>query len=198
MRRKLDRKDLITQLRKHYSPGAPISAGDVRRNPKISHPSTFRRYFKKGLKEAAKKAGLNFVPRRKLWTKESVRKAIKDFVKNSGRAPATKDLNTTTRLPHFTTLERLFGSYPKALKACGIDYAKLGRKKWLRKGTHEQVLAILKKKCKALGKVPTVAEIDHDKTMPSSSLYRRRFGNIERALKTAGINVHKLKKTKRR
>ncbi len=75
-----------------------------------------------------------------------------------------------------------FGSWPAAVAAAGLTLSPRGRY-W----TDDQLAAILLEVVQRYGRTPTAAELDRPPSVVTSSTYRRRFGNLQRARQTLGV-----------
>ncbi|MFH1207768.1 MAG: DEAD/DEAH box helicase family protein [Patescibacteria group bacterium] len=115
-------------------------------------------------------------------SKEELLSVLSWFYETYSRPPQTNDLGPRNHLPSSAAFIRNFGSMGKACKLAGIPEKKIT------KNTDNQViLAELKKFYRKLGRPPTDSDVGGKSGLPSSSVFARRFGSLQKARELAGI-----------
>ena len=141
--------------------------------------TTYRKFFGSWNK-ALEMAG--FKPsRRRDYTREGLIELLVKFEKKLGRTPTLEDLKATEDMPSETTCLRFFGSWNKALEAAGLNPNI--RYDW----TREELIELLVKFKKKLGRIPKMEDVKAAEDMPSANTYIKYFGSWNRALEAAGL-----------
>ncbi len=122
--------------------------------------------------------------RRKTLSEAEAISMLRSAARTLGRSPTTHDQHTGA--PHHATILKLFGSWKAGLDAAGLesDFAKF------HKHSDDDILEAIRVKSAELGRVPTPADWEYAKWIPSYATIRRRFpgkGGFVRALAKAGV-----------
>jgi len=117
------------------------------------------------------------------YSKEELLGILKELKKRNKRSPKIDDLKNNLNLPAPSTYFNKFGSWNNALKEANL---KINVRKDY---TKEELLDLLRKKAKELGRSPKGKEINQDKNYPDISIYSEHFGTFNNALKEAGLEV---------
>ncbi|MBO3794335.1 homing endonuclease associated repeat-containing protein [Bacillus subtilis] len=168
----------ILQSKKQYTKEELIAilqqkAKELGRAPKeteISQRSSISRHFgsfKKGLKAAGLVPNLN-----KKYTEKELISIIQQRYKELGRTPKAKEIK------QYKSILNLFGSYKKALKAAGL---KPNTKRSKNRYTKEELIEILQKRYKELGRMPKTIEVAEYQTILN------HFGSFNAGLEAAGL-----------
>lgn len=154
---------------------------------------TYRAYF--GSYRAALLAA-GFVAPRQYPAKRSRSRMlgeIKALARKLGRSPTIKDLREASRrgeAPSFAQLKKMFGSFPKAVEAAGLQ-------PFRRRSISKRVLIEeLRALCKRLGYTPGIKEANQaskDRLIAHPQTYRNVFGSWPAAIKAAGLKPYKRK-----
>jgi hypothetical protein len=120
---------------------------------------------------------------RKRYTDEQILAELRASAERLGRSPTMRefaaDAETTV---HPQTVIEHFGSWNRAKRAAGLVPRRFA--------TRGELLDLLRRLGKELGRVPTAKDVDARKgSMPSKSLYWHTFGSLTAALKEAGFDV---------
>ncbi|MFQ6009650.1 MAG: homing endonuclease associated repeat-containing protein [Candidatus Aenigmatarchaeota archaeon] len=115
------------------------------------------------------------------YTDDYLIEKLQEKAEELGRVPTRREVNADKDIPSVYIYTKTFGSYNKALEAAGLNVNK-------EYYSDQELLELLKKKAKELGRTPTQKEITADKSIPSSTTYRYRFGSLTNALKEAGLD----------
>ncbi|MFQ6009652.1 MAG: homing endonuclease associated repeat-containing protein [Candidatus Aenigmatarchaeota archaeon] len=132
--------------------------------------------------EALDAAGLG--TNRDFYTDKELLSLLKNKAEELGRTPTVREVNTDKSMPGASTYSDRFGSWNKAVKAAGLEPY---NQKFEKQYSNEELLNVLKKKAKELGRTPHVSDIDADKSIASIAIYYQRFGSFKNALKEAGL-----------
>lgn len=123
------------------------------------------------------------------YTDEELIEKLRELKKKLGRTPSNTDMTMAEGFPHCYTYHRRFGNWNKALKASGMN----PKSRYSRK----RLILHLKKLKRKLKRTPTSIDLIKVKG-PSITLYQRRFGTWNNALKAAGMKpnliIRRLKK----
>ena len=133
---------------------------------------------------ALKKAGLIINSEHKDYSDEELLEFMLQFYKKNGRSPKSDDFILNKEgFPSPKPYYKRFGSWNNALKKAGLDIN-------IRKDyTNEELLDMLRKKAKELGRSPSGDEVNDDVNMPNRSTYDKHFGSMNNALKLVGLEV---------
>ncbi len=132
---------------------------------------------------ALKKAGL--VPDdygyRQSWDRQKMITSLQKKAKELDRTPTVADCRSDKNMPDPATYARHFGSWNNALKVAGLEIQYPHQQPY---SSDEELLVILWKKAKKLGRKPEVADCRSDKNMPSPVTYAEHFGSWSKAVDT--------------
>lgn len=117
------------------------------------------------------------------YTKEELIKILKNLSKKLNRSPKIQDLLDNNYLPSPPTYFIHFKTWNNALKIAGL---KVNVRKDF---TEKELLNLLRKKAKRLGRSPKMDDMNSDKNMPSATTYQAYFETFNKALALAGLNV---------
>lgn len=181
------RTDLIAYLRQKISElGRAPSQKDMIEDSRMPSIGAYLRIF--GSWENAL-AEVGAQPRRvKGYTKSQAIQLLQQKAKQLGRNPTTAEVCGQPGFPHYDTFKRHFGSWEGALAAAGLDLVGIDL-------GDDKLIELLQQKAKQLGRTPRRREVDDDRTMPSSSLYRKHFGSWRTAVEKAGLQTTRAKRT---
>jgi hypothetical protein len=107
--------------------------------------------------------------------KEKMLENLKKLANELGRIPTQEDNNKCSYTNATSSYNKHFGSWNNALKLLGFAAHEKQRL------TKEELLDILAKKCKELGRAPLIAEIPH------RTSYKRKFGSLDNAFDLIGV-----------
>ncbi len=181
------RTDLVAALQQKTSElGRPLSQRDIVEDSRMPSVGAYLRVF--GSWENAL-AEVGAQPRRvKGYTKDQAIQLLKQKAAQLGRNPTTAEVCGQPGFPHYDTFKRHFGSWEGALAAAGLDLVGIDL-------SDDKLIELLQRKAEQLGRTPRRREIDDDRTMPSSSLYRKHFGSWQAAVERAGLRTTRAKRT---
>lgn len=126
--------------------------------------------------------------RRNHYTEEELLKKLKDWAMNNNKNPTFHDIDTDKEIPCGRTYRRVFGSFNKAKELAGLKT----NKSFLQNPySDEELLQKLLDWCIKHKRNPSLRDIKQDKTMPSITTYKRRFGGFNEAKKLAGLEINR-------
>ena len=108
-----------------------------------------------------------------IYTDEFLIQELQHFSSYLDKNPTQREVKQDELMPATSTYEKRFGSWNKALEAAGLN----NNLKQHRKYTKIELVTLFKNLCTELKKVPTVRELNLDKSTPSASTYARYFGS---------------------
>jgi len=123
-----------------------------------------------------------------------VARAVKAFIEGhyneSGMVPSSTLFQRTRKgLPCLSTIRRYFGSWNQLLREIG--YHEVAEKQVRYRYSDEELLEYLHKASVVLGRTPRTVDMDSLQGFPRFSVYCRRFGSWNRALKRLNIEVNR-------
>ena len=132
-----------------------------------------------------------FSPNQKIWTKDTSIKAIRLFVEEHGRVPVRRDFRKSGgKFPSFTTVQKQFGSWNKAIEAAGFS-PNQKRKSW----TDDEIIQSIKLFVEEHGRVPLMTDFQNSGGQyPSASTVQRYFSSWNDAIEAAGFKPNQIKK----
>lgn len=104
-----------------------------------------------------------------------------------GRTPTSMDVDGACKVgkcANTSVYARVFGSFPKALEACGMTSK---RKRY----TQEELIVLVKRLAEELGRTPSVTDVvaaSRTGTCASPTAFVKHFGSWNKALCAAGLN----------
>ncbi len=119
------------------------------------------------------------------YTDDELLQLLEECGKKNDRTPTIPMVDDDPNMPSASVFKNRFGSWNNALKLAGFK----GNKYKERKFTDDELLKLLKKCGKKNGRTPTLSMVDNDPDMPSQSVYKKRFGNFNNALRLAGFGA---------
>ncbi|MEX3914329.1 hypothetical protein AB4672_21385 [Bacillus paralicheniformis] len=157
-----------------------IELGRAPKETEVNRLNSIVKYFgsfNKGLKAA----GLipNKRGKEKKYTKEDLINILQRKAEELERTPKFKEVSQRT------VIVKYFGSFNKGLKAAGL---KPNRKRSKNEYTIEELIEILQKKSKELGRTPKVKEVGQVGSIV------KHFGSYNKGLEAAGLKKRQLKK----
>ena len=117
------------------------------------------------------------------YTEAGLKLQLKRLAFDLGRTPTQTDVDLAAGCADSSTFATVFGSWNAALEKAGLTPVRISRY------SKEVLLRKLRRFILLNGRKPTVQEIDEDKSMPSSSSYRKHFGSLSKALDLVGIEL---------
>jgi hypothetical protein len=108
-----------------------------------------------------------------------------DFYNIHGRTPKMEDFAREDYFPPPLIYFRKFGSWNKALNESGL------RVNVRKDYTKKELLNLLRKKSKELGRAPKGRELKEDINLPSEVTYSNYFGTLNNAVEIAGLKIEK-------
>ncbi len=117
------------------------------------------------------------------YTDEQIIGALQVAALRLGHTPTRKDWTTLNFQPSWSMVARRFSSWSRAISAAGLephtpDYGRLSA---------ADAIACIQSVVTRLGRVPTVAEWDHNHERPNRKTLVRIFGGYTKALRAAGV-----------
>jgi hypothetical protein len=135
----------------------------------------FRRFdsYRKALKEALD------TPVRGRYNCSTALRLLRNKARELGRAPTAREMDTDKSIPGTAVYCRCFGSFRTALRRAECSPE--------REYSNEQLISMLDRKIKELGRFPTSREIDTDPQLACSALYFKRFKSLTRLALKLGV-----------
>lgn len=116
--------ELLNYLKDFYEKNGRVPvASDFKNNPEYPNVDTYRKRFGSWSK-ALILVGMDIykkVRRNKIYTDDELLNYLKDFYEENGRIPVKNDFENNPGYPGFSTYQKRFGSWNKALKLVGLD-----------------------------------------------------------------------------
>ncbi len=133
-------------------------------------------------------AHLRLEPRRRADNALSEAEAIsmlRGAARELGRSPTGKDRGHV-QIPASATVIRIFGSWPEALDAAGLErLPQGGQRRW----SDADILAAIRVRASELAHTPTLIAWEREHRKPAAHTITRRFGSWPAALKAAGVTT---------
>lgn len=123
---------------------------------------------------------------RKIWNKEKMEKAIRDFVRENGRFPTNKEMDTLHYLPSRSIFKKHFGmTYSDWRQKAGDQYSYIDKK--FRVMTNAELKKWLKQRLQEMG-TTYIKEYEkkRNRNEPSATFWRARF-NWDELMKELGL-----------
>ena len=149
---------------------------DIDSNPSMPSRSTYRSRFGSWNK-ALQMVGLQ--TNKRILTDEELLGMLKRFADELGRTPTAKEVKSNPSMPDSTVYSRRFGSWNKALQVAGLQVNS-------HTAADEELLEMLREFASELGRTPTIDEVIVNPSMPHYSLYKKRFGSWNNAIRMVG------------
>lgn len=118
------------------------------------------------------------------WTESRIITALQLKAQELGHKPRLYDIDQDESMPASETIKRVFGSWSEALNQAGFESNKVG------KTEDSELIRLLQEKASEIGATPPQRVVDQDPNMPCSSVYKRRFGSWNAAIKAAGLRLN--------
>lgn len=118
----------------------------------------------------------------KRYTDDELILALQEKHKKLGRRPKMKDVKSDPDMASASTYAYRFDTWKNALKVAGIEFDN-GYSK-------SELIELIQKKAKELGKSPAIREVNADPDLPSMTTFRNHFETWNNALKAAGLEVN--------
>jgi hypothetical protein len=125
------------------------------------------------------------------YTDEELIAMLKNKSRQLKRPPIAKDIAKDRDLPCLSVYYTRFGSLQRARELAGCPSPHVHRTY-----TERELLKMLQKKIKELGRMPLTKEINLDTSMPHSVTYRYRFDGWQNLLRKMGFPIQKKHKAK--
>lgn len=124
----------------------------------------------------------------KRYTNQELLKYIRKFYKENGRAPMAKEFNDNPNYPSFGTYITRFGSWNGTIIECGLKPNNRILGGGL-KYTDKELLECLKQFFDENDRAPTVRDFINNLEYPSTTVYTKRFGSWDKALKSVELDT---------
>lgn len=98
-----------------------------------------------------------------------------------GRTPMYREVQDDPDMPTPSVYEKRFGNFRNVIKRAGLKIID-----W-HGASNEELLELLRKKAKELGRAPTYDDVEKDPDMPSPQTYKKRFKGFHEAIVAAGL-----------
>lgn len=128
------------------------------------------------------KAAKNY-QRQRYFSEEDIIDALRRAATDLGRTPTIMEISASTNCPSPCTIYKFFQTYNDALFAAGLTQNQMSTRT-----SDDDLLKMLQQKAEKDGRTPMQKDISTDPDMPSVSLYKKRFGCYNTALKLAGLS----------
>lgn len=124
------------------------------------------------------------------FSKEDVKKFIKNWSKENGRSPTAADIVLAKKngayIPHPQIIGTLFGSWNKMLQECDLGVVKNSHRGKFEDMTDNELLEILKSEIARIGSTSNTDYIKNkSKSSPSSAYYIKKFNGWRNAINKA-------------
>ena len=182
MKNKYSKKELVKLVLDYSNEVKRVpKMKEVTKNPNLPSINQFLKNFKTW-NNFLRESGLeiNYVSK---YSKEELIKLLIKFKEQNNRSPKLEDLINKEHTPSISCFFRHFGSWNNALREAGLTINV--RKDY----TKKELLLLLKKKSKELGRAPIQKEMNSDKNYPTSPLYQKYFGSWNNALREANLET---------
>ena len=182
------KEDLINSLRKLYNKFGRAPRYDKDFGIKNNMPSskTFGKRFG-SFNNALRLAGIPITKEYKRYNNNKLITILKLFAKKIGKTPRRKDFYYNKNMPDPNTYKIKFGSFNKAIKLAGLE---INNSKFFYY-TNKELLNLLTKISKKLGRTPNNYDFKHMKELPSMWIYHKRFGSYTNAVLEVGLKPNK-------
>ena len=155
---------------------------EINNDPYMPCSDTYTSHF--GTMEIAfSKIGEKYVSKKQHFSDQEIWETLVDFVRSTGRAPATTELGKNG-LPNYGLVVRRLGPWSDIMHKLGVQL--VGRNAGY---SDDELLRLLRIKAKENdGFAPSRREIDKDPSMPSVTTYKAHFGpSWDKVLAAAGL-----------
>ena len=175
------REFLLGELKRYY-----IEFGEIPTQSKFNklpgYPSrkTFTNHFLT-FDDALRCAGFD-IPFKKDINEEFLINEINRFIKQFGKRPYSRDMDSTPGFPSKKHFSNIFGSWNNAIKAAGIKEIV---SQYTDKELEEKFMSFVSLK----GRVPKIHEFNNNSDYPSFWCYQNRFGSWNKALIHYGFDA---------
>jgi len=119
-----------------------------------------------------------------LYTDDHLLRLIRQLAKRLGRTPHLRDFTRDPEMPRGELIFRRFGTLEEACRRARVRYVPPPN---ANRYSREDLLGVLRKSWKQLGRVPTVSDFGNRKGRPSVQAIARVFGTWNKALTAASI-----------
>lgn len=131
-------------------------------------------------------------PKRKAWKKKELINLLRIKAMSLGHSPTKSDMDKDPDMPSLSVYVARWGTWNAALLAADLAPRNSStsltpiekEQRWADK--REELLALYLEKWETLGHLPLCSEIDADPNMPSSTTFRKYFGNFGAVVKMLG------------
>lgn len=140
------------------------------------------RYHFRNYTELLELAELSAPKCTKRYSTQKLRKALREYTLELGRAPTQAEVHNDPRLPSDETILNVYPSWEDALMAAGFTV------NWCSPEMREKLLLDLQRKYLELGRKPPGAQdIQNDPRMEKVCVYVQVFGDLDCARRIAGV-----------
>ncbi len=129
--------------------------------------------------------GLKKEPSKRRLDKEYLLEFLRYFNEKEGRPPKKDEFENNSKYPHFSTIQRAFGSWNKALELAGFKPRIGGQQIYTKEELLEYPIRFYNEK----GRPPTEDDFNNNPKYPHFSTFYNRFGSFQNALKLVGIDL---------
>jgi hypothetical protein len=165
--------------------GRTPTSKEVDKDRTLPDSTTYQRCFG-SFRAAVRKTG--YSPKGEYSNKEMLR-LFKKKAKKLGRSPTKVEIDMDSKMPSSALYYKRFGSFKKIQKKLGISRPSIFR------CSNEDLIKLLKKKARELGRPPTLRDIRNDRNLPSISAYFNHFGTFQKVRELAGCPSPRLHRT---
>lgn len=135
-------------------------------------------------------AGLDGTPSKQKdtdYTDQELIDRLWDYYYTYDKVPTTRELKKNKQYPNPQTYSNHFGSYKNALVIANLyKYRKDKYNFDVKTYSNKELLNLLKSFVNDIGYIPSVDELDNNKSLPCHNVYYNRFGSLENAYKLIG------------
>lgn len=121
---------------------------------------------------------------KKRYTKEQIISTIRKFLKEKERIPTENDFRNNPEYPSPSTVQRIFGSWNNAIIESGLPI----------NVTDEELLEDLRRYERENGRPPREKDLINNPKFYGHTIYQKRFGGLQKALKLVGSDVDSMVK----
>ena len=105
-----------------------------------------------------------------VYEDEFLLEQLNNFIIELGRMPTKKEIETTNKVPSYTSYYQRFGGLTKLAKKLGVEMKTRG--KWNKKELNNQIVALIVE----LRRIPTERDLKNTKGAPNPEAPRNHFG----------------------
>lgn len=184
-KKKYTNEELLNCLREFEKKNGRIPVDDEF-SSNFEYPSVWNYHERFGSwSNALKLAGLHAY----MLTDDELLNHLTQFHIENGRVPEKTDFTNNSRYPSYSTYRRRFGSWNRSIELSGL------KKEPNYKYTDDQLLEYLRQFYRETGTTPQAADFATNQKYPGSTVYQKRFGSWNNAIKMSGLKINCFTKT---